>query len=134
MYIDELYTNIDIWNSSRKLRGKEPRDDFGYIFQNIKMVKPGYSVLQTMIKDCSEVYYKNKGFHGNDLNVMIKNVTFETIRNSRKVYLLANGFSINDIMRICDEKNYMSTYRFNNLVLILYPEKGLASTIPKDDY
>lgn len=122
MYIDELYENINNWNNSRKLRGREPREDFGYIFQSVKMIKPSYSLLQTMIKNASKSYYQSCGFQGDKLTSKIQNVTFESIRNSRKVFLLANGFSVNDVMKMCGEKNYMSTYRFESLVPMLYPK------------
>lgn len=122
VYIDELYENIDNWNKSRIIRGKEPRDDFGYIFQSVKMVKPSYSLLQTMVKATTKTYYESLGYKGEELLGKIQQVTFETIRNSRKVFLLANGYSVNDVMKLCGEKNYMSTYRFEKLVPMLYPK------------
>lgn len=121
-YIDELYDDIDSWNKSRALRGREPRDDYGYIFQSVKMVKPSYSVLQTMVKNTAKSYYENLDFVGNELNEKVQQVTFESIRNSRKVYLLSQGYSVNDVMKMCGEKNYMSTHRFENLVNLLYPK------------
>lgn len=122
-YIDDLYESIESWNNSRISRGKEPRDDFGYIFQSVKMIKPSYSLLQTMIKNNAKMYYESNGYKDDELNTKIQQVTFESIRNSRKVYLLSQGYSVNEVMRMCGDKNYMSTYRFCNLVQLLYPNK-----------
>lgn len=121
-YIDELYSNIERWNHSRTSKGKEPREDFGYIFQSVKMVVPSYSLLQTMIKGNATNYYLKKGFTDDELSQKVSNVTFESIRNSRKVYLLAQGITVNDVMQMCGDKNYMSTYRFVKLIPMLYPE------------
>lgn len=120
-YIEQLYYNINEWNDSRCLRGKEPRDDYGYIFQSIKMVKPSYGMLHSMLKNSATNYYKANGV--SNIRECVGKITFENIRNSRKVYLLSEGYSVNDVMQLCGDKNYMSTYRFNKLVPILYPEK-----------
>lgn len=122
IYIDELYDNIKSWNSSREARGREPREDFGYIFQSVKMVKPSYSLLQTMVKNNAKAYYESLGYKGEELLNKIQQVTFESIRNSRKVLLLANGYSVADVMKLCGEKNYMGTHRFEALVPLLYPK------------
>lgn len=121
-YIEDLYSNINSWNKSRIKKGRTPREDFGYIFQSVKIVKPSYSVLQTMLKNNAKEYYKNKGFSDIEILDKIKNITFESIRNSRRVYLLSKGYSVNDVMRMCGDKNYMSTYRFDKLVPLLYPK------------
>lgn len=121
-YIDELYSNIERWNLSRTSKNKEPREDFGYIFQSVKMVVPSYSLLQTMLKENVTNYYLKKGLTEKELSHKISCVTFESIRNSRKVYLLSKGLTVNDVMQMCGDKNYMSTYRFVKLVPMLYPE------------
>lgn len=122
-YIDELYIDIENWNKNRILKGREPRQDFGYIFQNVKTTIPSYSLLQTMIKENTSNYYKSLGLTDEEVKTKSKSVTFETLRNSRKVYLLSKGIPTTDVMNICGEKNYMGTYRFVKLVPMLYPEK-----------
>lgn len=122
-YIDELYYNIGRWNNSRISKGKEPREDFGYIFQSVKMVVPSYALLQNMLKENAKNYYMSIGLTDDELLAKASKVTFESIRNSRKVYLLAQGIPINNVMQMCGDKNYMSTYRFMKLVPLLYPEK-----------
>lgn len=122
-YIDELYYNIGKWNNSRISKGKEPREDFGYIFQSVKMVVPSYALLQNMLKENAKNYYMSIGLTDDELLAKASKVTFESIRNSRKVYLLAQGIPINNVMQMCGDKNYMSTYRFMKLVPLLYPEK-----------
>lgn len=122
-YIDELYYNIGRWNNSRISKGKEPREDFGYIFQSVKMVIPSYALLQNMLKENAKNYYMSIGLTDDELLAKASKVTFESIRNSRKVYLLAQGIPINNVMQMCGDKNYMSTYRFMKLVPLLYPEK-----------
>lgn len=121
-YIDELYSNIERWNLSRTSKNKELREDFGYIFQSVKMVVPSYSLLQTMLKENVTNYYLKKELTEKELSHKISCVTFESIRNSRKVYLLSKGLTVNDVMQMCGDKNYMSTYRFVKLVPMLYPE------------
>lgn len=121
-YIDELYYNIERWNISRVSKGKEPREDFGYIFQSVKMTVPSYALLQTMLKENTKNYYLKQNLSEEKYNKSISNVTFESIRNSRKVYLLSIGVDIREVMQMCGDKNYMSTYRFVKLVPMLYPE------------
>lgn len=121
-YIEELYYNIDKWNNSRISKGKEPREDFGYIFQSVKMTVPSYALLQTMVKENAKNYYLKQGLDEEKYLEKVSNVTFESIRNSRKVYLLSRGIDIKDVMQICGDRNYMSTYRFIKLVPLLYPE------------
>lgn len=121
-YIDELYENIEVWNKSRITKGKQPRKDLGYIFQSIKMIVPSYSLLHTMVKDNAKIYYEKQGFSGEELDDKISKFSFENIRNSRKVYLLAHGFDVSEVMKSCGDKNYMSTHRFARLVPVLYPE------------
>ena len=48
--------------------------------------------------------------------------TFETIRNSRRVYLLAQGKTVQQVMTLVGDRNYMATYRFVKVVPMLYPE------------
>ena len=121
MYIKELYENIKGWNRARQKSNRPIREDYGYIFQNVKMVKPSYSMLQVMLKNSSKEYYESIGYVDKELSEKLKLVTFESIRNSRKVYLLHNGYSVQEVMRMCGDKNYMSTYRFTKLVDLLYP-------------
>lgn len=121
-YIDELYEDIEKWNKSRSRNGREPREDFGYIFQSVKMVVPSYSLLHKMLKQSAMKYFSSIGMADDELNGNISKFSFENIRNSRKVYLLANGISVNDVMCMCGDKNYMSTHRFVKLVPMLYPE------------
>lgn len=122
-YIDELYNNIKSWNDARIKNGRPVREDFGYIFQSIKMVKPSYSILQVMLKSNVLAYYKSMGQSATEANESSKNITFETIRNSRKVYLLSKGYSVNEVMQMCGDNNYMSTHRFSKFVGLLYPER-----------
>lgn len=119
VYINELYNDIDKWNRGRISKGKEPREDFGYIFQSIKMIVPSYALLHTMLKENAHRYYESLGV--DDINDKISKVTFEILRNSRKVYLLSKGININDVMQLCGDSNYMSTYRFVKLVPVIYP-------------
>ena len=120
-YIEQLYNDINEWNHGRVSRGVEPREDYGYIFQSVKMVKPSYGLLHNMLKNSATSYYEGKGV--SNIKECVAKVTFENIRNSRKVYLLSQGYSVNDVMLLCGDKNYMSTYRFNKLIPVLYPEK-----------
>ena len=122
-YIEELYDNIAKWNISRVNNGRAPREDFGYIFQSVKMVIPSYSLLQVMVKTNAETYYKANCTDLTEVKEKVKLVTFETIRNSRKVYLLSQGVSTQDVMQLSGDKNYMSTHRFSKLVPLLYPEQ-----------
>lgn len=121
-YIKNLYKDIESWNNARAKSGRPIREDFGYIFQSIKMVKPSYSILQTMLKTNVLAYYESMGQSATEASESSKNITFETIRNSRKVYLLSKGYSVNDVMHLCGDNNYMSTHRFSKFVGLLYPE------------
>ena len=122
-YIKELYENIALWNNSRISKGRLPREDYGYIFQSVKMVKPSYSVLQVMLKNSAKMYYELNADDQEDVSSKVRQVTFETIRNSRRVYLLHNGYSVREVMAMCGDKNYMSTHRFSKLVNLLYPNR-----------
>lgn len=121
-YIEELYVNIAKWNESRSKKGRELREDLGYIFQSVKMVVPSYSLLHTLFKENAKAYYSELGMSGSELENKVSKFSFENIRNSRKVYLLSQGISINTVMQMCGDKNYMSTHRFVKLVPALYPE------------
>ena len=118
-YIDELYVNIDRWNKSRVSKGKDKREDFGYIFQSVKMVVPSYSVLHSMLKENAQKYYES--LNADNIDDSISKVT-EVLRNSRKVYLLSKNLQVNDVMQLCSDSNYMSTYRFLKLVPVVYPD------------
>ena len=119
-YIQELYENIASWNASRVAKGRTPREDYGYLFQSVKMIKPSYSVLQVMLKNTAKMYYEANG-NPEEVADKVKQVTFETIRNSRRVYLLHKGYDVREVMAMCGDKNYMSTHRFSKLVNLLYP-------------
>lgn len=121
-YINELYENIDNWNKSRVSKGRAPRDDFGYLFQSVKMVAPSYSLLQAMLKSSATNYYKSIYDDIEIVKSKVANFTFENIRNSRRVYLLSKGQSVTEVMQVSGDKNYMSTYRFVKMVPELYPE------------
>lgn len=120
-YIDELYKDIEKWNNNRVLKGKPVREDLGYLFQNVRMTVPSYSLLQKMLKESATKYYGTIYEDEAIVSEKCSNFTFESIRNSRKVYLLAQGVPVNDVMQMCGDKNYMSTYRFSKLVPALYP-------------
>ena len=94
-----------------------------HIFQSVKMVVPSYSLLQVMVKTNAEAYYGSICSDSDEIKEKVKLVTFETIRNSRKVYLLSQGVSTQEVMRLSGDKNYMSTHRFSKLVPLLYPEQ-----------
>lgn len=121
-YKGVLYEDIEKWNKSRIRKGKELREDYGFIFQNIKTTTPSYSMMQTLFKNSSKEYYTSKGYEGDVLKNKISNFTFETLRNSRRLYLLAHGNTVNQVMNIIGDKNYMTTYRFQKYVPIFYPE------------
>ena len=76
-----------------------------------------------MVKTNAETYYKANCTDLTEVKEKVKLVTFETIRNSRKVYLLSQGVSTQDVMQLSGDKNYMSTHRFSKLVPLLYPEQ-----------
>ena len=121
-YKRELYADVDKWNKSRIKKGKEIREDFGYIFQNIKATVPSYPMLQTLLKTAAKNYYTTKGLTGDELKQSIDSFTFETLRNSRRLYLLAQGNTVQEVMNIIGDKNYMTTYRFQKYVPVVYPE------------
>lgn len=121
-YINELYQDIEAWNRERISKNREPRVDEGYLFQSVKTTVPSYSILQYMLKGSSTRYYENKFDDVNEIKEKVSRFTFENIRNSRRVYLLAIGKDIRDVMNFCGDKNYMSVYRFQKLVPLLYPE------------
>jgi integrase len=120
-YIAQLYEDIERWNQSRIKKGLEPREDFGYLFQSVKTAVPSYTMLQTTLKKCAKAYY-GKSYSGEELNARVGNFTFETIRNSRRVYLLAQGKTVQQVMTLVGDRNYMATYRFVKVVPMLYPE------------
>lgn len=119
---DTLYADIAKWNKSRIKKGKPVREDYGYIFQNIKTSIPSYPSLQTLLKNAARHYYSRKGYEGNDLKYKVGNFTFETLRNSKRLYLLSNGYTVNQVMNIIGDKNYMSTCRFQKFVPVFYPD------------
>lgn len=118
-YIKELYQDIAEWNGSRQRGGRDVREDFGYIFQTIKSAIPSPSVLQTMLKKAAKNYYCTK-YSDEELANKIADFTFETIRNSKRVNLLANGKTVQQVMNIVGDRNYMSTHKFERFVPLLY--------------
>ena len=120
-YIEDLYNDIERWNKSRQSKGLEIREDFGYLFQSVKTTVPSYPLLQTLLKKTATTYY-SKHYDGDELKSKVSNFTFETIRNSRRVYLMAHGRSVKETMVIVGDRNYMSTYKLQKLVPVLYPE------------
>lgn len=120
-YIDNLYEDIDRWNKSRLVKGLELREDLGYLFQNVKATIPSYTMIQTTLKKCAKAYY-GELYSGDELKEHVSNFTFETIRNSRRVYLLAQGKSVPQVMTLVGDRNYMGTHKFLKLVPMLYPE------------
>ena len=121
-YKRELYTDVDKWNKSRIKKGKEIREDFGYIFQNIKTSTPSYPMLQTLLKNAAKKYYETQDLDADDFKQKVNSFTFETLRNSRRLYLLAQGNTVQQVMNIIGDKNYMTTYRFQKYVPVIYPE------------
>lgn len=121
-YINELYQDIDSWNRERISKNRELRVDEGYLFQSVKTTVPSYSILQYMLKGSSTRYYESKFDDVDEIKEKVSKFTFENIRNSRRVYLLAMGKDIRDVMNFCGDKNYMAVYRFQKLVPLLYPE------------
>ena len=120
-YKDTLYEDISKWNESRVKKGKEIREDFGYIFQNVKTTTPSYPMLQTLLKNAAKKYYTEKGFDDKMVKNKVSNFTFETLRNSKRLYLLAQGYTVNQVMNIVGDKNYMSTCRFQKYIPVFYP-------------
>lgn len=120
-YIDDLYEDVNRWNKSRELKGKELREDYGYIFQSVKTPTPSYPLLQSLLKQTARNYYGNK-CKGDELKRKVNNFTFEYIRNSRRIYLMAHGKTVPETMNLVGDRNYMSTYKLQKLVPVLYPE------------
>lgn len=120
-YIDRLYEDVERWNESRRVKGKELREDFGYIFQSVKTPVPSYPLLQSLLKKSARQYY-GKDYEGDEYKQKVSNFTFETIRNSRRIYLMAHGKTVPETMSLVGDRNYMSTYKLNKLVPALYPE------------
>ena len=120
-YIDNLYDDIERWNKSRLSKGLELREDMGYLFQNIKTTVPSYTMIQTTLKKCAKAYY-SKIYSEDELKEHVGNFTFENIRNSRRVYLLAHGKTVPQVMTLVGDRNYMGTHKFLKLVPMLYPE------------
>ena len=121
-YKEILYNNIDKWNKSRIKKGKPVRDDKGYVFQNIKTTTPSYPSLQTLIKNAAKNYYKNAETDQKTVTDKVSNFTFETLRNSKRLYLLSKGYTVNQVMNIIGDKNCMSTCRFQKYIPIYYPD------------
>lgn len=121
-YQHMLYEDIDKWNKSRVKKGKEIRDDHGYIFQNVKTTTPSYPMLQGLLKKASKKYYTNKGLDDKIVKEKVSNFTFETLRNSKRLYLLAHGYTVPQVMNIIGDKNYMSTCRFQKYIPRFYPD------------
>lgn len=120
-YIDRLYEDIARWNKSRASKGYDAREDEGYIFQSVKTTVPSYTMIQTTLKKIAKAYY-SKTYSGKELDEHVGNFTFETIRNSRRVYLLAKGKTVPQVMTLVGDRNYMGTHKFLKLVPMLYPE------------
>lgn len=128
-YKRELYSDVDKWNKSRLKKGKELREDYGYIFQNIKATVPSYPMLQTLLKNAAKRYYENnKNLTDEEKTEKINAFTFETLRNSRRLNLLAKGNTVQEVMDIIGDKNYMTTYRFKKYVPVVYPDLYAANT------
>lgn len=128
-YKRELYADVDKWNKSRLKKGKELREDYGYIFQNIKAVVPSYPMLQTLLKNAVKRYYENnQNLSDEEAKEKINAFTFETLRNSRRLYLLAKGNTVQEVMDIIGDKNYMTTYRFKKYIPVVYPDLYAANT------
>lgn len=123
-YIDELYADIQLWNESRASRGRKLREDYGYIFQNIKTATPQYPVVQYSLKRVAEKYFRMNGFEGKELEERISEFTTETIKNSRRVYLFAQGLSTAEVMTELDDKNFALCNKSKKLVPLLYPERN----------
>lgn len=73
-----------------------------------------------MLKENAQKYYES--LNADNIDDSISKVTFEVLRNSRKVYLLSKNLQVNDVMQLCGDSNYMSTYRFLKLVPVVYPD------------
>lgn len=128
-YKRELYTDVDKWNKSRLKKGKELREDYGYIFQNIKATIPSYPMLQTLLKNAAKKYYENKKDLTDEEKVKkIDAFTFETLRNSRRLNLLAKGNTVQEVMDIIGDKNYTTTLRFRKYVPVVYLDSHTVNT------
>lgn len=120
-YIGELREDIDRWNKSRLKTGKPLREYSDYLFQNVKNTIPSYNIIQCAMKNNSKEYYSKK-YDEETLKQKVSNFTVENIRNSRKVKLLSEGYTVTQVMTMLKESNYMSVCKFKKLVPLIYPE------------
>ena len=116
----ELYRKVEEWNANRISKGREPREDYGYIFQTVKSATPSYAILQTILKNSAKKYFLMQSDSVDGIDEKVATVTFESIRNSKKVYLLSQGYSVYDVMSYTGDTNYMSVYRMKKFVPIIY--------------
>lgn len=79
---------------------------------------PAYPMLQTLFKNAAVKYYTSLNLDDEELKEKISNFTFESLRNSRRLNLLAKGKTVQEVMDMLGDKNYMSTYKFKKICFI----------------
>lgn len=82
--------------------------------------------MQTLIKNAAKNYYKNAETDKKTVADKVSNFTFEALRNSKRLYLLSKGYTVNQVMNIIGDKNYMSTCRFQRYIPVYYPDSYSA--------
>lgn len=102
-YVSELKSSINEWNKNRIRKGWEEREEQGYVFQTRKSVVPTQSAIQRPLKDYFKSYCE---LTNKDLSVPPKDITVEVLRDSRRLYLLQQGYTVYQVLEMTNSKNY----------------------------
>lgn len=139
-FLTEKTDLINETNETRKRRSDrtgEPYDPIQrseYLFQTYRHVNDeriNPATINTILSKAVKEYYLNelaKEFNNeNELNKAVnekeKKITTETIRDSRRVKLLADGIPEAKVMAIMGDTNITVTRRYIKIAQFLYPEK-----------
>lgn len=135
-YIEQLKDDIGETNKKRlkafEKRGREYKEkaDSGYLFQTMRTEKVSYSVVFRAIKETAFKYYYDKAEKSgmcekakDYAEEMSENVDTETLRHSRRAYLLAMGQDVDKVLLIMGDSNKHILKRYYRTAQELYPER-----------
>lgn len=107
-YIKELFENIERWNKTRAKKGRPLLEPSDYVFQSSKSAPPSVQMVKKDIIKCIKNYIDDTG----DINNPLCGISAEVLRNSRKAYLLKNGYTPTEILA------YTKSQDFHNVLCL----------------
>lgn len=123
-YLKDFKDEVAETNRKRKLKGGVYThiEISQYLFQSLRSPMLSYATVFKAIKDASLEYYLNKGMDKVDATSHSEKINTETLRQSRLVFWLASGKTIEQVQAIMGVDNYWRVKRFLKVAQQLYPK------------